>query len=263
MARKLLSWKHSGFSVHNGKPVRRQDAAGRERVAQYIIRNPFSEQKMVYDAQDGTVIYHSRMHAKTKRNFEVFSAEEFIAAITEHIPDKGFQMVRYYGWYSNRARGQRAKRDAETDAADTAAVEVIDVCDYQPPHIASKKWRELIKKVWEVDPLICPHCGSEMKLIALIDAADVIEKILRHLNLWPEQGQSACLSRAPPSEPPPNSGDRVMEPWFDGPFPTTTLNRSWRTRRTQISRREWFVRERRRIAQTAAVSGRWPAPPPR
>ena len=58
---------------------------------------------------NGTVIYRSRMHAKTKRNFEIFSAEEFIAAITQHIPDKGFQMVRYYGWYSNRARGELIK----------------------------------------------------------------------------------------------------------------------------------------------------------
>ena len=56
----LLGWKHSGFSVHNGKPLRRDDAAGLERVAQYIIRNPFSEQKMVYNAENGTVIYRSR-----------------------------------------------------------------------------------------------------------------------------------------------------------------------------------------------------------
>ena len=27
--------------MHNGKPLRRDDAAGLERVAQYIIRNPF------------------------------------------------------------------------------------------------------------------------------------------------------------------------------------------------------------------------------
>jgi hypothetical protein len=27
--------------------------------------------------------------------FEMFTAEEFIAAITQHIPDKSFQMVRY------------------------------------------------------------------------------------------------------------------------------------------------------------------------
>ena len=46
-------------------PLARQDAAGLERVAQYIIRNPFSEQKMVYNAENGTVIYRSRMHAKT------------------------------------------------------------------------------------------------------------------------------------------------------------------------------------------------------
>jgi hypothetical protein len=34
-------------------------------------------------------------HGGNKKNFEVFSAEEFIAAITQHIPDKSFQMVRY------------------------------------------------------------------------------------------------------------------------------------------------------------------------
>ena len=99
---------------------------------------PFSEQKMVYNAENGTVIYRSRMHAKTKRNFEIFDAEEFIAAITQHIPDKGFQMVRYYGWYSNRARGDRARHKAETGAPDTADVDVIDVSEYHPPRIPSK-----------------------------------------------------------------------------------------------------------------------------
>ena len=159
------------------------------------------------------------MHAKTKRNFEIFSAEEFIAAITQHIPDKSFQMVRYYGWYSIRARGERAKREAETGVPETAEVEVIDVSEYHPPRIPSKKWRELIKKVWEVDPLICPHCGAKMKLIALIDDDQVIEKILRHLKLWPEPAEPACLSRAPPSTPPPGGTERIIEPYFDDPFP--------------------------------------------
>jgi len=38
----------------------------------------------------------------TKKNFALFRAEEFIEAITQHIPDKSFQLVRYHGWYSNR-----------------------------------------------------------------------------------------------------------------------------------------------------------------
>ena len=113
------------------------------------------------------------------------------------------------------ARGERAKREDETGAPDTADVEVIDVSDYHPPRIPSKKWRELIKKVWEVDPLICPHCGAEMKLIALVDDDEVIEKILRHLGLWPEQTEPDCLSRAPPDTPPPDG----IEPFFDDPFP--------------------------------------------
>ncbi len=29
----------------------------------------------------------------SKKNFEVYTAEEFIAAITQHIPEKSFQMV--------------------------------------------------------------------------------------------------------------------------------------------------------------------------
>jgi len=80
-----------------------------ESLAQYIIRNPFSLKKMTYDRESGTVIYHSKMHHKKKRNFEVFTAGEFIATITQHIPDKGAQLVRYYGFYSNKSRGLRKK----------------------------------------------------------------------------------------------------------------------------------------------------------
>jgi hypothetical protein len=58
----------------------------------------------------GMVIYKSKMTpGKDKRNLLIVTAEEFIAAIMQHIPEKSFQMVRYYGWYSNRARGDRKK----------------------------------------------------------------------------------------------------------------------------------------------------------
>ena len=51
----------------------------------------------------------------------------------------------------------------------------------------------LIKRVYEMDPLACPRCGGQMKVIAFIQPPqrDVIEKILRHCGLW-------RLSRAPP-----------------------------------------------------------------
>ena len=54
-----------------------------------------------------------------------------------------------------------------------------------------------------------------MKLIALLDDPVVVEKILRHLKLWPAQAAPACLSRAPP----PAGGERIVELCFDDPFP--------------------------------------------
>ena len=44
----------------------------------------------------------------------------------------------------------------------------------------------------------------------------MIEKILRHLKLWPEQTAPACLSRGPP---PDGGGERIVEPFLDDPFP--------------------------------------------
>ncbi|MFO7760506.1 MAG: hypothetical protein R6V20_02695 [Desulfobia sp.] len=48
--------------------------------------------------------------------------------------------------------------------------------------------RECIKKVWEVDPLECPHCHAEIKIISFISKSqpEVIRKILKYLGLWKE-----------------------------------------------------------------------------
>jgi hypothetical protein len=45
----------------------------------------------------------------------------------------------------------------------------------------------LIYKIYEVDPLQCPKCGSEMKIIAFIQDREEIIKILKHMGLWPVQ----------------------------------------------------------------------------
>lgn len=42
----FMSWRHSGFSVHNGVRVSRDDEKGREALARYIIRNTFSIEKL-------------------------------------------------------------------------------------------------------------------------------------------------------------------------------------------------------------------------
>jgi hypothetical protein len=78
-------------------------------------------------------------------NFEILDTDEFIARITEHIPDKSFQLVRYYGWYSNRSRGTRRKKQLLKDGADvpvTDAAEIIPITEPTQKKIPSKTWRE-------------------------------------------------------------------------------------------------------------------------
>jgi hypothetical protein len=119
---------------------------------------------------------------------------------------------------------QRLKRaEPEAGAAD-AEGEVIEVSEPKPRRIPSKKWRELIKKVWEADPLLCPKCQKEMRIVSLIDERAVIERILRHLGLW-EQGVRVTPARAPPEvagrviPPSPIGYGGQAEPWLDDPFP--------------------------------------------
>ena len=52
-----------------------------------------------------------------KRNFQILSPLDFLAEFTQHIPPKGAHLVRYYGWYSNKARGMRRKAAAAEAAA--------------------------------------------------------------------------------------------------------------------------------------------------
>ena len=86
--------------------------------------------------------------------------------------------------------------------------------------VASKKWRELIKKVWEVDPLICPQCQGEMKMIALIDDAAVVSRILKHLGLWPTFEQVRTASRLERGPPVAEEAARIdYEHYFSDPIP--------------------------------------------
>jgi hypothetical protein len=51
------------------------------------------------------------------------------------------------------------------------------------PKIPRRGWAEMIRKVYEVDPLLCLKCGGQMKIIAFITDFLVVDKIINHLKL--------------------------------------------------------------------------------
>ena len=71
-----------------------------------------------------------------------------------------------------------------------------------PASAAKRAWARLITQVSEVDPLVCPHCGGAMRILAFIEQPEVIAKILTHLGLWPAPAHSPPVAGYPlPSAP--------------------------------------------------------------
>jgi hypothetical protein len=85
------------------------------------------------------------------------------------VPNKGEQMARYYGYYSNVARGKR-KKACEKDKIPCILESELSDKDFR------RNWARLIQKIYEVDPLVCFKCSGEMHVIAFIEDPDVIKK---------------------------------------------------------------------------------------
>ena len=119
----MRTWPHSGFSVDQSVFLPAGDRPGIERLVQYMTRCPFSLSRLVKVTKTGQVIYKAEkdacrafpdpqgdgLAAGPKRNFQILAPLDFLAEFTQHIPPKGAHLIRYYGWYSNKARGMRRK----------------------------------------------------------------------------------------------------------------------------------------------------------
>ena len=85
----------------------------------------------------------------------MFDALEWLAAMCSHVPNKGEQMVRYYGHYSNVSRGRRKKAQTDDQTSYILEPELTDKA-------FRRNWSRLIQKIYEADPLTCGKCQGPM-----------------------------------------------------------------------------------------------------
>lgn len=192
----MQSWHHSGFSVYRGSQIPVGERASLERLGQYLVRCPFALRRMVYDKNSGEVSYSGKATGTTKR----YSPLDFLARLVVHIPAPHFQTIRYYGHYSNKCRGMRKRADSPEDKA---------ICVLPPKKLASISWARLIAKVFLDDPLICPKCKGQMRIVSFIEEDDLIAKILKHLGLWEPPGRP--VANSPPTLELPGSFGKQMD----------------------------------------------------
>jgi hypothetical protein len=66
-----------------------------------------------------------------------------------------------------------------------------------PSRSAGYQWAELMRRTFGFDVLACARCGGRLRLVALIDHAATVQRILRHLGL-PTEVPEPRPARAPP-----------------------------------------------------------------
>jgi len=195
---KLLGWNPSGFSVYANQLVFDDEPDRLERLARYLTRAPLGVDT-VRTNDDGQVELGTPPQPSSADTVLQLNPLDWIHALCQQIPDRGQHLTRYYGAYANRTR--KAVFQDETPenlpSGSESERERHSASSRSPASRAS--WARLLRKIFELDPLKCTPCGTEMKLIAVITEPHVVDRILAHLKATanPARPPPPCVSVQP------------------------------------------------------------------
>ena len=169
----ILGWPHSGFNVFIGDPILPSDSDRLLFVARYLKKCPLSNERIRILEHSGSTTLRYLSFKNGEKSCRDFEPLEFLAELSQHIPNRWEQTTRFLGAYSSRTRG--AKR---------AGAERSEVLPLPEPALRpSPTWARLIKKVFEIEPLACPRCGSQMKIKPFVTSPEEIHRLSVHLGL--------------------------------------------------------------------------------
>ena len=207
----MLAWPHGSFSLDGGTFVEAQDRAGLERLLLYVLRPALSLKALTYKPERDLVRYRPGKGKPDSPAVLEWSGVEFVGRIAALIPPARKHLVRYYGALGprsplRRAVSQAARRNAgvaelKAGYSVTALGEVLQATR-KAARASARAWAACIKRVFEMNPVLCVKCGGMMKLVAVIGDDKELDWILVN------QGWPADFPRTKPARPPP---DRAAE----------------------------------------------------
>jgi hypothetical protein len=146
-------------------------------AGRYLKKCPVSNERIRIIEADGDTTIQYFSFRKGETTVRTFTPLQFLAELSQHIPDTWEQTSRFLGAYSARSRGAAQARQSCNPVSEIP----------EPKHKPSANWARLMKKVFELDPLLCPKCGSSMKIKAFISDSHEIKRILENLDIPPQQ----------------------------------------------------------------------------
>ncbi len=151
---KSYIYKHctNGFYVH-AKPNKCRPDIVTKYIGRYLGR-PVIASSRIDDYDGDTVTFHHTKHEDNALVTEQIPVLEFIERLIQHIPEKHFKMIRYYGIYA---------RHRESDSSLHRAIS-------KEQHrflVSLNRWQLSILRTFGYDPLSCPKCGKTMTFLEL------------------------------------------------------------------------------------------------
>jgi len=150
LANKLYHNYKSGFYVNAPRTEFNNPTAVAKYITRYIGRPAMAQSRITnYDGKSVTFWY--KRHEDNKTVTETLSAHEFIAKLIIHIPEKGFNMLRYYGAY------------AWPDEKHAHMVHILHKGHIKIYRYYERLWAVRMQLSFNTNPLKC-QCGSIMEL---------------------------------------------------------------------------------------------------
>lgn len=123
------------------------------RIGRYLGRPVIATSRI--DSYDGdSVTFHYNRHEDDQLMIETLPALEFIARLTQHIPEKHFKMIRYYGIYAKHRSSDKRLRRAILK-------------EKHKLYLSFNRWRDSSLHSFGYDPLKCSICRNVMLFLKL------------------------------------------------------------------------------------------------
>ena len=156
---------NGGKRTERGKDEQGSTAQCISYIIRYSSRPAISEGRITsYDKTAGTVTYYYDDHADGQRKPVTMGSLDFCRQVLLHIPDKGFKMVRHYGFYHQKCT---AKLDMLNESLGKTGRRKRNRFQRSAARAAGRgnaSYRPLCIRVFGRDPLKC-KCGTEMERV--------------------------------------------------------------------------------------------------
>jgi hypothetical protein len=188
--------QYAGFSLHAGIGVEAEQRGKLERLARYVSRPPVAIERLDLTAQ-GQVRYRLKTPYRDGTTHIVLEPLDFIARLAALVPPARVHLTRFHGVFAAHA----ALRGAITPAGRGPGARQRAAAPERPSAPAVRmSWARRLKRVFGIEIEQCARCGGRLKVIASIEEAQLIERIVAHRRERGEEGAptGSLRKRAPP-----------------------------------------------------------------